>query len=201
MVLTPCFLASHRCLLSPVFSAWMSTSRWALISVFLTKSSLSPKLLTPAFTVYFLLAVSQISQNQSFKIKPIFSEKHFPLYSVSQSEASLKTQHLMQTPGSRSMLLIPHSIHLTGEQALLTQALPCLSISPLTLISEIFKKQNELDCKREWKRKYISKMFSKYVYTMHGCWSLETEYLFWEMSGFTLKAFNWLDVVHLHYQV
>lgn len=201
MVLTPCFLASHRCLLPQVFPAWMHTSWWTLISVSLTKSSLSPQLLTPAFTVYFLLAVSQISQNQSFQIKPIFSEKHSPLYSVSQSEASLKTQHLTQTPGSRFMLLVPHSLHLTGEQALLTQALPCLSIFPLTLISEIFKKQSGLDCIREWKIKNISKIFSKYVYNRHGCCSLETDYLFWEMSAFTLQVVNWLGVVHLHYQV
>lgn len=202
MILTPCFLASHRCLLPLVFPAWMHTSWWALISVFLTKSSLSPKLLNPAFTVYFLLAVSQISQNQNFpKLNPSCL-KNILLCVLSLSQrASLETQHLTQTPGSRSMLLVPHPVHLTGEQALLTQALPCLSIFPLTLISEIFKKPSGLDCLREWKRKNISKIFSKYVYNRHGCCILETDCLFWEMSGFTFKVVSWLGVVHLHYQV
>lgn len=183
-------MASCHYLLTPVFPGWMHTGWWALISLFLTKSALSTKLVTLTFTVYFLLAVSQISQNQSFKIKSIFSEKHSPLYSVSQSEASLQAQYVIQKRGSHSRLLVPHSTHLIGDQVLQTQALPCVSIFPLMLISEIFMKQSWLDCIREWKRRNISKIISKYVYNMHWCCSLETEYLLWKMSVLGLKAFQ-----------
>lgn len=140
--------------------------RGSHISLFLTKSALSTKLLSLTTLVHFLLAVSQISQNQNFRIKPIFSEKCFFLCIFLSQRHHCQLSYLIEEPSSHPVFLFSHLTHLTGDQILQTQTLSYLSTSLLPSFQKyIWSRADWIGQGNEREERFLKWLPNIYIYS------------------------------------